>query len=153
MKLVRCLARGVVAASAVLMLAACSGAGSTVCNEPIQVTKPLPSVTPTLSSPASGATGVSSGPLDVVIGSAVDSSALYLKDGAMNFTPSTNFRQANPPSNDVKVATFAQLKSQTTYEVYAMVRSDLPTSYNPCGINSNAIPGPSAQLIGTFTTR
>lgn len=116
------------------------------------VTAPAP---PTLISPASGATGVSTGPLDVTIGNAVGAQSVFLKNAALafdapgNFYGTTNYRQANPPSNDVRTGTFTGLASQTTYQVYADVL--YAPSYNPCGPNSNAILA-KPTLLGTFTT-
>jgi hypothetical protein len=144
------LARGAIAALAVLVLAACHGADSTVCVPPPIVT-PGPIVIPTLVSPASGATGVSTGPLDVTINNATAADLLYLHDPSGNFVGSTNFRQANPPSNDVRIGTFAQLASQTTYQVYANVIV-FSSTYNPCGINP-AFSVSRPELLGSFTTR
>ena len=151
-------AGGTVAALAVLLLAACSGAGQTGCIAPPQPAfTPTPVPMPTLISPASGATGVSTGPLDVTIGNAVGASALYLTKPpaatAADYVNGTNFRQANPPSNDVRTATFAQLASQTTYTVYAFVAVASSNYYNPCGINPLAIVSAQAMPIGSFTTR
>jgi hypothetical protein len=144
------LARGAVGALAVLVLAACHGNDSVVCVPPPVVT-PGPIVIPTLVSPASGATNVSTGPLDVTIGNARAAESLYLKDTAGNFVGSTNFRQANPPSPDVRIGTFAQLASQTTYQVYSNVT--LPSgNFNPCGIHT-ALTVAVPELLGTFTTR
>ena len=110
---------------------------------------------PTLISPASGATGVSTGPLDVTIGNATSAGSLYLKNAALafdapgNFYGATNYRQANPPSDDVRIGTFTGLASQTTYQVYTNVL--VAPTYNPCGPNSNAILV-KFTLLGTFTT-
>ncbi len=148
------LSRTAVAALTVLVLAACGGAGSTGCNLPIVNPPVFPM--PTLISPGSGATGVSTGPLDVTIGSATGAELLYLKNAGLafdapgNFVPATNYRQANPPSNDVRIGTFTGLASQTTYQVYANVTIGFP--YNPCGINP-ALSGSQPKLLGTFTTR
>jgi hypothetical protein len=137
----------------VLVLAACTGNAAT-CTAP-PVTAPAP-VTPTLLSPASGATGVSSGPLDVTIGNAASAVSLYLKNSALaadapgNFYGATNYRPANPPSYDIRIGTFSGLASQTTYQVYADVL--YAPSYNPCGPNSNAILV-KPTLLGTFTTQ
>ncbi|MDQ6925937.1 MAG: hypothetical protein M3154_06850, partial [Candidatus Eremiobacteraeota bacterium] len=133
MRLSRSLARGAVAALTMLILAACHRSDSIVCVPPPVVT-PGPIVIPTLVSPASGATNVSTGPLDVTIGNASAANLLYLHDPGGNFVGSTNFREANPPSPDVRIGTFAQLASQTTYQLYANVV--LPSgNFNPCGIH------------------
>ena len=106
---------------------------------------------PALISPASGATGVSSGPLDVTIGSAAGAISLSLKDGNGTVTFATSFRQANPPSNDVRTGTFAQLASQTTYQVYATVAVS-GFSGSPCSPAPTVIV-PQDVLLGSFTTR
>lgn len=147
------LARGGVAALTVLVLAACSGNGSTVCVSPTPPPSPPAAQIPTLVSPASGATGVSTGPLDITIGNAVDAMGMYLQNGS-NFVTVTNFRQANPPSNDVRVGTVAQLASQTTYQVYAQVRAtDSGPISDPCRPTPQFIILSRPQLIGSFTTR
>ena len=108
-------------------------------------------------SPASGETGVSTGPLDVTIGNAAGATGLYLTKPpaatAADYVTATNFRQANPPSNDVRIGTFAQLASQTTYQVFAVVAVPSSGYFNPCGINPQVIVTSKSQLIGSFTTR
>jgi hypothetical protein len=144
------LARGTVALT-VLVLAACNR-GAPGCTLPPQVFNAPILVNATLISPASGATGVSTGPLDVTIGSAFSVVVLYLQDGSGKQMSATMFRQANPPSNDVRIGTFAQLASQTTYQVYASVIGVSPP-YNPCGPTPAIAPPLVPQLLGSFTTR
>lgn len=125
-----------------------------MCTAPPVAAQPL--VVPTLISPAPGATGVTTGPLDVTIGRAAAAESLYLKNAALppdapgNVYGATNYRQANPPSYDVRIGTFTGLASQTTYQVYTNVL--VPASYNPCGPNSNVILA-RPTLLGTFTTQ
>jgi hypothetical protein len=141
------LARGA-AAAAVIVLSACTGNGSTGCVATPGVFNGPNIPIATLVSPVSGATGVSTGPLDVTISGATSAISLYLKDANGNATFATNFRQASPPSDDVRVGTFAQLASLTTYSVYVGGASP---SYNPCGPNPALSQVPFA--IGSFTTR
>jgi hypothetical protein len=137
--------RAVVAAS-LFILAACTGNGATCTAPPIAVATV---VNPTLVSPASGSTGVSTGPLDVTIGSAAAAGSLYLKDAAGTVFNATNYRQANPPSNDAKIGTFTGLASQTTYSVYASVST--PAQPDLCGVHP-AITVTAPRLLGSFTT-
>jgi len=150
MRFLRRLARAAATASAVLVLGACNQGTPGCVATPFVANAPT-MVTPTLVSPVSGATGVSTGPLDVTIGNAIGAVALYLRDSSGNLTYATNFRQANPPSNDVRIGTFAQLASQTTYQVYASVIGQGPP-YNPCGPNPAIAPPLVPQLLGSFTT-
>ena len=136
----------------VLVLAACTGNPATCTATPVAA-PPLPA--PILISPASGATGVSTGPLDVTIGNATAAGSLYLINPALavgapgNFYGATNYRQTNPPSNDVRTGTFTGLASHTTYQVYADVLSAPP--YNPCGPNPMVVID-QPMLLGSFTT-
>jgi hypothetical protein len=143
------LARSVVAASTMVLLAAACTHDSTCTAIPaIQSVPIIP--TPTLVSPAPGATGVSTGPLDVTIGVAFAASSLFLKDSSGNVTFATNYRQANPPSNEVRIGTFAKLATQTVYQVYAVVIVPSLTS-SACSLT----PAPAATqnvLLGSFTT-
>ena len=144
------LARSVVAASMMVLLAAACTHDSTCTAIPaIQSVPIIP--TPTLVSPASGATGVSTGPLDVTIGVAFAASSLFLKDSGGNVTFARNYRQANPPSNEVRVGTFTQLALQTTYQVYAAVVVPVSTS-NACALTP-APPTTQNVLLGSFTTQ
>ncbi|HEY6233882.1 MAG TPA: hypothetical protein VIW69_02100 [Candidatus Elarobacter sp.] len=147
----RRVARGMVAALAVLVLGACNH-GTPGCTLPPQTFNAPALVIPTLISPASGATAVSTGPLDVTIGNAVSVVALYVQAGSGNPLYATVFRQANPPSNDVRIGTFPQLASQTTYQVYASEIGASPP-YNPCGPNPAVAPALVPLLLGSFTTR
>ncbi|MDP9105968.1 MAG: hypothetical protein M3N49_08540 [Candidatus Eremiobacteraeota bacterium] len=149
MKFLGGLARAAAAASTVLVLGACSNGTPTCSLPPLTFNVPA-TITPTLISPAPGATGVSTGPLDVTIGSAFQATALYVQDPSGTATGATNFRQANPGSNDVRIGTFAQLASQTTYKVYATVT--VPIFPSACGANPVAATGPAPQLLGSFTT-
>jgi hypothetical protein len=151
MKLRRSLARAAATASAVLVLAACNQGAPGCTAVPVVANGPT-AVNATLISPAPGATGVSTGPLDVTIGSAISVVGLYLQDGSGNVTSATNFRQANPPSNDVRIGTFPQLASQTTYQVYASVIGPSPP-FNPCANTPAITPVLAPQLLGSFTTR
>jgi hypothetical protein len=150
------LARGAVAGLTMLVLVACTGGSAYVCH-PLPIPSPPPLPVLTLISPASGATGVSTGPLDVTIGNAATATGMYLKDGNGNFVAVTNFRPANASSNDVAVATFAQLASQTTYQVFALVTAPASNFYNICGPAPGPQPGAIAltqpELLGSFTTR
>jgi hypothetical protein len=139
------LARGAVAALTIVLLSACTG-HATGCNAIPVVNLPL-MTTPTLVSPASGATGISTGPLDVTIGNAFTATSLFVKDGSGNVTTATNLRQANPPANDVRIGTFVQLASHTTYQVYAVV-----PSFQTQGCSPTAVTVPVNVLLGTFTT-
>ena len=140
------LARSVVAASTIVLLAACTG------NTAGCVAIPVPNVpaitVPTLISPAPGATGVSTGPLDVTIGNAAGAGPLFLTDDNGKLTFGSNLRQTDPPS-DARISTFAQLASQTTYHVYA--------GTNAFGGGSGCSPAPVVTrqnvLLGSFTTR
>jgi hypothetical protein len=143
------LGRGVFGAAIVVLFSACTHANGCVV-VPVVYNGPIIQ-TPTLVSPASGATGVSTGPLDVTIGNAVSAMSLFLKDGSGNVTFATNFRQANPPSNDVRVGTFAQLAPLTTYQVYASIpQSSIPS--NNCSPTPQLV-APQSVLLGSFTTR
>ncbi len=142
------LVRGAAAALGALVLAACNN-GTQACTAPPGVYNAAVIVTPVLVSPAPGATGVSTGPLDVTISSAFNATSLFVKDGSGNVTLSADFRQANPPATDVRIATFAQLAPHTTYQVYASVAGPaLPQS--SCGPSSQTSLAP--QLLGSFTT-
>jgi hypothetical protein len=145
------LARAAAAALTVLVLGACNN-GTPPCTAPPGVFNVPAVVIPVLTSPPSGATGVSAGPLDVTIGNAVGAVTLYVQDGNGNVTNATDFRQANPPSNDVRIGTFSQLASQTTYRVFATVIGPAP-AYNPCGPNPAIAPALVPELLGSFTTR
>jgi hypothetical protein len=134
-------------AAAMIVLSACTR--DQTCVEP-PIVQSTPVTMPALVSPASGATGVSTGPLDVTIGSATAASALFVKDVSGNVTFATNFRQANPPSNDVRIGTFAHLASQTTYQVYAVVLGSGPTTFR-CSPNAQSISSQNI-VLGTFTT-
>jgi hypothetical protein len=149
MRFLRRLARAGATAAAVAVLGACNNGTPACTAPPIAVSAPV-IVYPTLISPASGATGVSTGPLDVTIGSAFDTTALFVQDPNGAATPATNFRQANPPMNDVRIGTFPQLASHTTYKVYATVFVG-SSSYNPCGPNP-VTTSLAPQLLGSFTT-
>jgi len=144
------LARGVVAAAMMVLLSACTGNGSNGCVA-IPAVFNAPNIPiPTLVSPASGATGVSPGPLDVTIGNAIAATSLFLKDGSGNVTFATNFRQANPPSSDVRIGTFARLASQTTYQAYATIPG---SSFSNGGCSpSPATVALQSVLLGSFTT-
>jgi hypothetical protein len=143
-----CLVRGAVAASTILLLAACTGNGSTGCAAIPNENASFPAIT--LISPAPGATGVSTGPLDVSIGNAFNVGPIFLKDGSGNVISATAIRQANAPSSDVRIATFAQLASHTTYQVYASV-SGLGSPTSPCA-NTPFLPAPQNVFVGSFTT-
>jgi hypothetical protein len=144
------LVRGAIVASMILLLAACTGNGSTCQAIPAVFNGPS-AVIPALVSPASGATGVSAGPLDVTIGNAVTASALFVKDGSGNVTMATNFRPANPPAIDVRVGTFAQLAPHTTYQVFATIPNySYPSS--SCSPIAQAVMVLDNVLLGTFTT-
>ena len=151
MRLLGSLARAAAAAATVLVLGAC-GNGTPACTAPPLVFNGPALIIPTLVSPAPGATGVSTGPLDVTIGSAFNATALFIRDPNGTPTDATAFRQANPPSNEVRIGTFTQLASQTTYKVYATILvPNYPSS--PCDPNPVAVAVPSPQLLGSFTTR
>ena len=77
--------------------------------------------------------------------------ALFVKDGNGNVMTATNLRPVNPPAMDIRVGTFAQLASRTTYQVYSNVIEPNP-NYNPCGINP-ALTVSRPELLGSFTTR
>jgi hypothetical protein len=146
MKVLGRLRQGVVV-TAMILLGACTGNNAQCVQIPTIQNGPAMLV-PTLISPAPGATGVSTGPLDVTIGNAVGVSSLFLKDAGGNVTFATNFRQANPPSDDVRAGTFTQLASQTTYTVFV---SGPSFPFDPCGPHPASQPVPSP--IGSFTTR
>ena len=143
------LARGVIATAMTALLSACSGNGSSGCVAIPGVFNGPAMVIPTLVSPAPGATGVSTGPLDVTIGNAFGAVSLFLKDGNGNVTSATNFRQANPPSNDVRIGTFARLASQTTYQVYATI---VGSSFSNGGCSTAPTVALQDVLLGSFTT-
>jgi hypothetical protein len=144
------LARGAFVASTIVLLAACSGNGSTCTAIPAVFNMPA-IVTPTLISPASGATGVSAGPLDITIGNAFNTTSLFVIDGSGNATTATNLRPASPTANDVRVGTFAQLAPHTTYQVFATIPNYIvPTS--SCSPNPVAAAVPQNVLLGSFTT-
>jgi hypothetical protein len=144
------LARGTFVASTIVLLAACTGNGST-CNAIPAVFNGPAIVIPTLVSPASGAAGVSAGPLDVTIGNAVSATALFVKDGGGNVTTATNFRPVNPPAIDIRVGTFARIEPHTTYQVFATIPSySAPAS--SCSPTATAVVFPQDVLLGSFTT-
>ena len=142
------LASGAAAALGVLVLGACNN-GTPLCTAPPGVYNVPAIITPVLLSPAPGATGVSTGPLDVTIGNAFNATSVFLQDAGGKVTVSTDFRQANPPATDVRIATFAQLAPHTTYQVYASFSG-------PALPQSSCAPGPQVilapQLLGSFTT-
>ena len=62
----------------------------------------------------------------------------------------TDFRQANPPATDVRIATFAQLAPHATYQVYASVGGPaLPPS--SCGPTSQTVLAPQRLRSRTTT--
>lgn len=151
MKLAERVARGAAVAASLLVLAACAGNGSSACIGPIAANAPI-AVNPVLVSPAPGATGVSTGPLDVTISSAFNTASLYLKDASGNVLIASNFREANPPAKDVMIGTFTQLASGATYQVYANVQG-FGAPFNPCANTPLTVPAPVPVLLGSFTTR
>lgn len=151
MRSLRHLARAAATASAVLVLGACSNS-KTGCTLPPLIYNGPAVVYPTLISPAAGATGVSTGPLDVTIGSAFGVTQLYLRDPSGNLMYATTLRQANPPSNDVRIGTFPQLATQTVYQVFATINVPSYPS-DPCAANPTVTAIPTPQLLGSFTTR
>jgi hypothetical protein len=87
----------------------------------------------------------------VTIGSAFEAVSLFVKDAGGNVTFATTFRPANPPSNDVRIGTFAQLASHTTYQVYVSVSGG--TNFPNSGCTSTpAVIVPQNVLLGSFTT-
>jgi hypothetical protein len=144
------LARAAFSAAFMVLLSACTHGSNGCVAIPAVFNGPIVQ-TPTLVSPVSGATGVSTGPLDVTIGNAISATSLFLKDGSGNVTFATNFRQANPPANDVRVGTFTQLASLTTYQVYASIPQ---VSFPNGGCSPTpALLAPQSVLLGSFTTR
>jgi hypothetical protein len=151
MRSLRQLARAAAAASAVLVLGACSNT-KTGCTLPPLIYNGPAVINPTLISPAAGATGVSTGPLDVTLGSAFGVIQLYLRDPSGNVTYAPTLRQANPPSNDVRIGTFPQLATQTVYQVFATINVPSYPS-DPCAANPTVTVIQTPQLLGSFTTR
>ena len=131
-----------------ILLSACTGQSK--CVEPPIVQPTQNPVLPTLISPASGSTGNSTGPLDVAIGSAIGVVSLFVTDGSGNVIMAANLRPSNASSNDVRIGTFAQLASRTTYQVYATALGSGPTMFQ-CSPNAFNIRS-QIVLLGTFTT-
>ena len=144
------LAPAAFSAAIMVLLSACTHGPNGCVAIPVIYNAPV-ILTPTLVSPVSGATGVSTGPLDVTIGNAISANSLFLRDGSGNNTFATNFRQASPPSNDVRVGTFAQLASLTTYQVYASI-PQVSFPNNGCSPTPTLV-APQSVLLGSFTTR
>ena len=150
MKILGALARATAAASVALVLGACSSNAASCSEPPVAFNVPA-IIIPTLTSPAPGATGVSTGPLDVTIGNANSATALSVQDPNGIMTFATNFRQADPSSTAVRIGTFAQLAPHTTYRVYATI--SIPSfPSNGCSSNPVAAAVPTPQLLGSFTT-
>ena len=150
MKFLEGLARVATAAPAALILGACSSNAASCSAPPATFNVPA-IIIPTLTSPAPGETGVSTGPLDVTIGSAYGATALSVQDPNGIVTFATNFRQADPSSTAVRIGTFAQLAPHTTYRVFATI--PIPSfPPNGCTANPQAVALPTPQLLGSFTT-